>query len=130
MARERHHIDEIAHLGAGAVLPAIDGNREIDARKFRSQPLHEFQGRVGRIAHPEDYLKLRIDLIAERAQTLIRFLIGAAQGLQNRHGWRVSPYTHCDASYDAVDHGECGQRDPAPHETRVSDRVHSSGPGY
>ncbi len=80
MARKRHHIDEIAHLAVAAVLPAIDRYGQVAQRKLPLQSLHDGQHRVVRIADAEDHLKLRIRLIAERAQAFVRLRLGPAEG--------------------------------------------------
>jgi hypothetical protein len=65
MADERHHIDEIAHFTAAAVLPPIDDQAQVALRKLPLQSIHDGQRRIVRIADAEDHLKLRVRLIAE-----------------------------------------------------------------
>jgi len=136
MARERHHVDEIAHLAAAAVLPAVDRNLQIEQRKFPLQPIYDGYRGIQRITHTEDHLKLRVALIAERTQTLIRFRLGATKGFQYRYRRQAfrgdprdsDPHAHGDARDDGINHREGRKRESAPQEPWMSGPGHWANP--
>ncbi len=86
VAGERHHVHEVAHLAAAAVLAPVDDELQVELRKLALQPVHHLRGGIGRVGHAEHDLEPRIVLVAERAQALVKLVLIAAQRLQDRHG--------------------------------------------
>jgi len=89
-------------------------------------------GRILRIGYTEDNLKLRIILLAKRAQALIECGFCAAKWLEYRDrrcirrcaARRVNAAAHGQPRRDAVGHGKGGERGATPNEPR-SYYVHS-----
>ncbi len=94
MAGQRHHVHQIADFAAAASLSRINGQLQIQPGIFALQSMHDSDGRIFRIAHAEDDLEARVALLAERAQSFVQLVLGAAQRLQHRHGRvrRIAPY--------------------------------------
>jgi hypothetical protein len=60
------------------MLPAINLDSQVAARKLPLQALHYSEHRIIGGGNSKDNLKLRILLIAERAKALVRFRLRAA----------------------------------------------------
>ena len=93
--------------------------------------------RIVRVAYSEHDLKAGIILVAERAQTAIKLVLGAAQRLQNgdrgrgsRPGLcRCAPQPHCKPRRDGVSHGERGESGAAGANACLGSYTHV-GAGY
>ena len=84
MAHERHHVEEVADLGARAVLCGAGEDLESELRKLALQAAHGPERRVVRIVDAADDLQGGAALLAERAQPLVQARLGAAQRFEYR----------------------------------------------
>jgi hypothetical protein len=82
VARERHHVDEVAHLAVASMLPPIEGYLQIALRKLALQAARDGECGIALIGYAEYDLKLRIVLLTKGPQALVGVGLFAAQGLQ------------------------------------------------
>ena len=79
MAYKGHHINEVTYLAIATMLSTINAHLQVDVRIFALQLLHDRLYWIGRIGNAKDNLKLRVLLLAKRAQAGVGFWLSPAE---------------------------------------------------